>query len=158
MRSQFIKLCHCDFRFVGFCVALMENRFSVCQFWPFCYQYNLQMVYQIRMIRSCYCITLFEVIRWDYSLGILKDSGQHLLSWRNDFDILWCTFTSICPLLWLLLGPRCTMMNLGFVHDHKSMQKIFGITIKHLQTQFWNVLWNEFLVGSHHARTHRAQS
>ena len=62
------------------------------------------------------------------------------------FRTLWCTFTRFNPLFWPFTWFRSIVMDPCFIHQYKSMQKLFRIAVKTGQILLRSDDKNAFLV------------
>lgn len=80
-------------------------------------------------------------------LGLSKENnGQHLLSRKDSFDLLWHTFISLCTFLWLFLQLRCVTMNRSFVANlsKKSFRLQLYFSKRYIEMFFFSFFISNF--------------
>ena len=82
--------------------------------------------------------TLFVIVRQDDTLWISENRGHHLIHRQNCFCYLWRGWSRSFLLFVLLFWLWSIMLNPGFIHGHKLVQKILRISFK----QLWTVVSN----------------
>jgi len=75
------------------------------------------------------------------------------ITFLADFTVFfWSWFIRWSPLFWLFLRLGCEVMDPCFVYSNESTQKFIWITLKHLQTLFWNRYTVALIVYSEQTR------
>ena len=80
----------------------------------------VQSGWKIGIIFPGYCFTIFKTINKQNTFSIPKHRCHELSCWWNRPCFLWRWTTGFCPLLWLLFGFWCVMVNPCLIHSNKS--------------------------------------